>query len=93
MSRMELLKNFASKYVWWKTPDEAILFPHRIIAQVMNMGDYSDVQLLTENISSEDLEKVLSNAEAGQFTPRSWHYRLGLSQLNEVPPLPIRKFA
>src|SRR5260363_125167 len=31
----EALKPFASKYVWWKTPDEAVAMPERVIAPVM----------------------------------------------------------
>jgi hypothetical protein len=39
MDQMDLdaLKPMASKYVWWKTPDEAVSMPERVIAQVMNM--------------------------------------------------------
>jgi len=37
------LKPLASKYIWWKTPDEAVAMPERVIAQVMNIGDYADV--------------------------------------------------
>jgi hypothetical protein len=89
----EILKPFASKYVWWKTPDEAVATPERVIAQVMNIGDYSDVQSLAAQLGDEALREVLTHAEAGQFNERSWaywHYRLGFSS---VPALPVRKFA
>lgn len=92
----EILKPFASKYIWWKTPDEAVTMPERVIAQVMNIGDYSDVQLLAAQVGDEILREVLKYAEAGQFNERSWaywHYRLGLSSVGHVPPLPVRKFA
>jgi len=36
------LKQFAAKYIWWKTPEEAVARPERVIAQVMNIGDYDD---------------------------------------------------
>jgi hypothetical protein len=39
----EFLKRLARKYIWRKTPDEALAEPARIMAQVMNMGDYADV--------------------------------------------------
>lgn len=42
----EILKPFASKYIWWKTPDEAVAMPERVIAQVMDIGDYADVHHL-----------------------------------------------
>lgn len=91
----EALKPFAAKYVWWKTPDEAVTMPARVIAQVMNIGDYSDIQLLVAQVGEEVLREVLKNAEAGQFNERSWaywHYRLGLSSVDHVPVLPVRRF-
>lgn len=92
----ESLKPFARKYIWWKTPEEAVLMPERVIAQVMNIGDYSDVQELVSQVGDEVLRDVLTHAEAGQFNERSWaywHYRLGLSSVGRVPALPVRRFA
>jgi hypothetical protein len=89
----EMLKELARKYVWWKSPDEALRTPQRIIAQVMNVGDYDDVQTLTGQLGPDALRETLDHAEAGQFDKRSWtywHYRLGLADLGEVPPLPSR---
>jgi len=96
MNRAEMLEQFASRYIWWKTPAEALERPERIMAQVMDIGDYSDVQLLTQVVPESELKEVLLHAEAGQLSPRSWHYwhyRLGLAQPDQVPPLPVRKFA
>jgi hypothetical protein len=87
------LKIFATKYIWWKTPVEAIKFPQRVIAQVMNIGDYTDVQKLVKQVGDDVLRDVLNHAEAGQFSTRSWHYRLRLSVLGEVPLLPVRRIA
>lgn len=90
-----ILKPFARKYVWWKTPEEAVAAPARVIAQVMDIGDYADVQRLAFQLGDEVLREVLRHAEAGQFNERSWtywHYRLGLVSLDQVPPLPARKF-
>lgn len=92
----EALKPLASKYIWWKTPDEAVLMPERVIAQVMNIGDYADVQWLVSLVDDEVLREVLTHADAGQFNERSWaywHYRLGLSSVDCVPALPVRRFA
>jgi len=92
----ESLKPLASKYIWWETPDEAVAMPERVIAQVMNIGDYSDVQWLATHVGDEVLREVLTQAEAGQFNERSWaywHYRLGLVSVDQVPALPTRRFA
>jgi hypothetical protein len=90
----DLLEKLARRYVWWKAPEDAIARPERIVAQVMNMGDYDDVQSLFRAAGPAYLCEVLTRAEAGQFEARSWaywHYRLGLSGPGNVPPLPERR--
>ncbi len=90
----DTLKHLAKKYIWWKTPDEAIAMPERIIAQVMNIGEYADVQDLAHRVGDGVLRDVLTHAEIGQFNERSWaywHYRLGLAAADHVPPMPIRR--
>jgi hypothetical protein len=96
MSRIdpEILKFLAGKYIWWKTPDKAVTMPQRVIAQVMNIGDYADVQALANQVGDEILRDVLTHAEAGQFNERSWaywHYRLGLADEGRLPAMPKRK--
>jgi hypothetical protein len=86
---------FAARYIWWKTAAEAVRYPAQVIAQVMNIGTYADVQKLRAVTDDQTLAHVLTHAEAGQFNPKSWHYwhyRLGLADLEQVPPLPIRSF-
>ncbi len=91
--RIEQLRPL-TKYIWWESPEEALRFPSSLVAQVMDIGTFEDVVLLSELISEDELRSVLANAEAGQFNPRSWHYwhyRLGLSRPKEVPPMPLRR--
>lgn len=93
--RAETLKALAAKYVWWKSADDAMAWPERVIAQVMDIGDWDDVQALASEVGDDALREVIANAQAGQFNPRSWaywHYRLGLCDVDEVPPLPVRTF-
>lgn len=92
----DALRRFAGKYVWWKTPDEALATPERVVAQVMNIGDYDDVQALANQVGDDCLREVLAHAEIGQFTERSWtywHYRLGPARPGQVPAMPTRRFA
>ena len=89
------LKPLASKYIWWKSPEDAVAMPQRVIAQVMNIGDYADVQAMAGLVGDPSLRQVLQQAQAGQFNGRSWaywHYRLGLVEVDQVPPLPVRSF-
>jgi hypothetical protein len=93
--KQDVLKVLAGRYVWWKTPDEALATPERVIAQVMNIGDYADVLMMTSELGDDALRDVLAHAEAGQFNERSWaywHYRLGLASA-DVPAMPVRTFA
>ena len=90
------LGRLAKRYVWWKSPDEAMQHPERVAAQVMNIGDWQDAGEMVDAVGYDYLREVLQNAEAGQFNERSWHYwhyRLGLAQYNvrPVPPMPVRR--
>jgi hypothetical protein len=92
----DILKALAAKYIWWKSPEEALKFPDRIIAQVMDIGDYDDVQSLCAHVGEDRLRHVLRGAEAGLFSPKSWtywHYRLGMCEAGKVPGLPQRRVA
>lgn len=89
-----LFVRLGRKYVWWKTPEESAVVPGRVIAQVMNIGDYADVQALANQVGDDVLREVLQQAEIGQFNERSWaywHYRLGLADVEGVPPMPDRR--
>jgi hypothetical protein len=91
-----IVARFAQKYVWWVTADVAVTMPERVVAHVMNIGDYDDVQALATLAGDDYLRAVLQQAEIGQFTPRSWaywHYRLGLATPGHVPAMPTRTFA
>ncbi len=92
----DALKRLAREYIWWKTPDEAVATPARVMAQVMNLGDYDDVQVLAHHVGDQCLRDVLEHAEIGLFNERSWaywHYRLGLAAPGRVPPMPTRTLA
>ncbi|MCX6547009.1 MAG: hypothetical protein NTW40_03045 [Acidobacteria bacterium] len=92
----ERLRQDAARYIWWETPDEAMLRPARVIAQVMNIGDLDDVQALLGSVGEGFFREVLGTAEPGWFNERSWHYwhyALGLCQPSDaVPPMPARQF-
>lgn len=91
----ETLELLVRRYIWWKPPDEAVREPRRVIAQVMNLGDWDDVESMRQRLGDAALRDALTHAEAGQFNSRSWtwwHYRLGLAGMDQVPPLPMRRF-
>jgi hypothetical protein len=91
-----MLKRLASKYIWWKPPDEAVAMPERVVAQVMDIGDFDDMQALAEAVGDEYLRRVLQHAEAGFFSKKSWaywHYRLGLAKPGGAIAVPDRTVA
>jgi hypothetical protein len=91
----ELLLRMARKYVWWKTPEDTLAQPQRVIAQVMDLGEFGDVNQMAEILGEDRLREVLVHAEPGQFRERSWeywHYRLDLVEPEHVPPMPKRTF-
>ena len=93
--RRELLMGLARKYIWWKTPADAVARPERIMAQVMDIGDYLDVQALANQVGEDALREVLVHAQTGQFNERSWaywNYRLGLGSVDYLAPMPVRRF-
>ena len=87
----------AAKYIWWQAPEEAARRPQRVMAQVMDLGTFADVRMLEKTAGAQALAEVISQAEPGWFSPRSWHFwhcRLGLVQSGRpVPALPVRRFA
>ncbi len=90
----EILRPYA-RYIWWKTPDEALAWPRRLIAQVMNFNVNDDVAALATTLGDDVLRNVVRHAEAGWFDEHTWtywHYRLHLCEVDQVPPLPVRTF-
>ncbi len=87
--QQDFLMEAAGRYVWWQTPEEALVRPQRLLAQIMNLGVWDDWVRLVELFPREALVDVLTRAEIGQFSVRSWsfwHCRL----TDEVPPMPRR---
>lgn len=94
--QLDQIRHLASRYIWWQSSEEVMSQPERLIAQIMNLEDYADVQCMVNAIGTAALCSVLSKVQPRQFNPRSWaywHYRLGLRSTQEnLPALPTRTF-
>lgn len=91
----ELLSAMAARLIWWESAEWAKRHPDRVIAQVMEIGSFEDVQRLRQALGDQRLRQVLQGAQAGWFSPRSWNYwhRKLLPQADGgVPMLPSRRF-
>ena len=63
MSRDEILRYFANKYIWWKLPYDVMETPERIVAQAMCYADIDEFALLWK--IKEDMLRALNNAQCG----------------------------
>jgi hypothetical protein len=89
------LSPFSRKYIWWWPRNQAVTDPHRVVVQVMNIGTLEDVEKLRQGLGDTEFRKALQEARPGELSDRSWHFWhlvLGVSEIGEVPPLPVRKF-
>lgn len=89
-----LMKRMAKRYVWWQPPEVSVGDPHRVIAQVMDVGTIEDIQALVNAVGSDTLIPVLKQARPGWFRPRSWafwHTVLGRTTAGRIPPIPSRR--
>ena len=90
------LLELARRNVWWLTPEEALEYPQRVVARIMDMGTLEDIHDLAEIVGEEVLRQALRDAEAGQFRARSWsywHYLLNGLADDTLPPMPVRVFS
>lgn len=90
----QVLLSLSDSYIWWQSPEEAVQYPERVVAQIMNLGTLEDTVVLLQSFSKEYLKHILDTAQAGWFLPKSWHFwHLRFSHPNYfVPPLPQREF-
>ena len=88
-----LLAELGRKYLWWRPIGGGEHSRDRIIAQVMNLGTYSDIRRLEKALGHTDLGKVARRAAAGWFTPRSWEFWRGrlASSGFKIPGKPPRR--
>lgn len=89
----ENLLPFVKKYLWWWSPEAPIEDIHPLIAQVMDIGTFEDVQKLRQLAGDDALRQALKEARPGEFSPRSWEYwhlMLEVAELDHVPTLPVR---
>src|SRR5690349_17073504 len=87
----EKLEALAQRMIWWKEPEEALRYPDRLLAQVMALGTWEDVQLAKGLWTTEEFAAVLRQAPAGVFDRRSWVYWHRILKKEPVPPLPQRR--
>lgn len=84
------LESLARRLIWWKPPSEALAAPERLLAQVMALGTWDDIQLAEQEWGREAFRRVLTAPPPGVFDHRSWNYWHVVFGIMPVPPLPVR---
>lgn len=92
LEHSELLDKLASRYVWWDSTAWAYSHPEVFLSNVMNLGNWDDIQSLRKAVNNKILKQVLRNAPAGYFNYRSWDYWHAKLGVKSVPVLPKRKY-
>lgn len=100
-NQVEVFEALSKKYIWYKTPDEALKYPRKSLAHIMalSINNDEDVELLCSIFGDIILKDVLKNAEIGEFILWNetkdfsqpwifWHKKLGL----EIGKLPDSRF-
>jgi hypothetical protein len=94
-ARRLAFERLAKTYVWWKSPLDKTLSQRRVVAQLMDIGDFDDVRLFAGERGEGPFFDALQNAEPGWFSPRSWkywHLRLRMMAPGDATPaMPTRK--
>ena len=87
--RLALL-GMADRYIWWKTPEDAVRYPDRVLAQVMDIGTFEDCRDVRAIFGDERLRGVMRRAEPGWFRARSWAFWQAALDL-DAGPRPVRR--
>ena len=85
------------RYIWWQPVEKSLEHPERLIAQVMDIGTWSDECAILALFGEATLRDILLHSEPGWFRPKSWsywNYRLAVVPVDVDPPaMHKRKFS
>lgn len=84
------LDQLAKRYIWWNSLDWAYAHPTIFLANIMDIGNWDDIQMLRKMVGDTLLKQVLLNASAGYFHQRSWDYWHVKFGIKPIPSLPKR---
>jgi hypothetical protein len=80
------LRAIAARYVWWKSPEDALAQPRHFLCQLMTLGTAEDVRAVRKAWGDAAFVDALEHAPPGVMDPKSWNYwRLVFHR----PPAPL----
>lgn len=84
---------FAKRIIWFEPPEQALAKPARFLAYAFRYADFSDIEIIHQNFSHDDLREALVNPPPGIIDARSWAYWHAILGQSPPPPMPTRTFA
>ena len=91
IQQSQAIDKLAKKYIWWNPPAWAYDHADVFLANVMNLGNWNDIQTLRKVVGDETLKALLADPPAGYFNYRSWDYWHIKFDMTPIPSLPKRK--
>jgi len=74
MTFTDQLKRIAAELIWWQPAEVSLAQPRRLLAQVMALGTWQEVQTVGGAFGWDAFRDALGNAPAGVLDARSWSY-------------------
>ena len=84
------MRAVAKRVIWFEDPEDAVLYPERLLAYLMTYGTLEEILIARKYFSDEEFEQALRNAPSGIFDLPSWNYWNVVYKHEPVPPLPRR---
>jgi hypothetical protein len=85
-----LLRDLASRYVWWLPADRAVDRQDLLLCQLMQLGTAQDVRAARRALGDHAFREALSSAPPGVLDARSWTFWHLVLFHSPPPPLPVR---
>lgn len=82
---MDVLEELARRYVWWKSPRDALARRDHFLCQLMQLGTGDDVRAARAALGDDAFRAALRAAPAGVLDARSWNY-WHLLLFGQAPP-------
>lgn len=64
----------ARRVVWFEEPEKALVDPVRFMAYAMTYAHHTDMRVIRQFVSDDEIREALDSAPPGIIDPRSWAY-------------------
>jgi hypothetical protein len=85
-----VLRDLASRYVWWDSPEKVLARRPRFLCQLLQLGTAEDVRTARRIVGDDALRDALRDAPPGVLDARSWSYWHLVLFGHRAPPRPRR---